>query len=145
MPCTRELGDIVSRLNNDVSEVQRVAAETVLASVGNLLFLAGALGMLAFLAPRLLLVALAFLQYTLDSRVVDAEKRLRTSRGAPPELREEFERTLAEVTLEKQAEIAEKFDRIHSVERAREVGSLSEIVDPQRMRAFLIEELEQKR
>jgi ATP-binding cassette subfamily B protein len=55
------LGDLVSRLNNDVSEVQRVAAETVLASVGNLLFLAGTLFMLAWLAPRLLLVALLFL------------------------------------------------------------------------------------
>ncbi len=84
-------------------------------------------------------------QTTTDTRVIDAEKRLLTSRGATPELREELERTVAEVTLEKQAEIAEKFDRIHSVERAREVGSLSQIVDPQRMRAFLIEELERKR
>ena len=41
------LGEVVSRLNNDVSEVQRVAAETVLASVGNVLFLAGTLVMLA--------------------------------------------------------------------------------------------------
>ena len=53
------LGEVVSRLNNDVSEVQRVAAETVLASVGNVLFLAGTLAMLAWLAPRLLLVGLA--------------------------------------------------------------------------------------
>jgi ATP-binding cassette subfamily B protein len=55
------LGEVVSRLNNDVSEVQRVAAETVLASVGNLLFLVGTLAMLGWLAPRLLLVALLFL------------------------------------------------------------------------------------
>jgi ATP-binding cassette, subfamily B, bacterial len=55
------LGDIVSRLNNDVSEVQRVAAETVLASVGNVLFLAGTLVMLAVLSPSLLLVVLLFL------------------------------------------------------------------------------------
>ena len=55
------LGEVVSRLNNDVSEVQRVAAETVLASVGNLLFLAGTLAMLAWLGPRLLLLALLFL------------------------------------------------------------------------------------
>ena len=55
------LGDLVSRLNNDVSEVQRVAAETVLASVGNVLFLAGTLVMLAVLSPRLLLVVLLFL------------------------------------------------------------------------------------
>lgn len=55
------LGEVVSRLNNDVSEVQRVAAETVLASVGNVLFLAGTLAMLAWLAPRLLLLGLLFL------------------------------------------------------------------------------------
>jgi len=55
------LGEVVSRLNNDVSEVQRVAAETVLASVGNVLFLMGTVAMLGWLAPRLLLVALLFL------------------------------------------------------------------------------------
>jgi ATP-binding cassette subfamily B protein len=55
------LGEVVSRLNNDVSEVQRVAAETVLASVGNAAFLLGTVTMLGWLAPRLLLVALALL------------------------------------------------------------------------------------
>jgi ATP-binding cassette subfamily B protein len=55
------LGDVVSRLNNDVGEVQRVAAETLLASVGNVLFLAGTVVMLVVLAPRLALVSLAFL------------------------------------------------------------------------------------
>ena len=55
------LGDVVSRLNNDVAEVQRVAAETLLASVGNVLFLLGSLGLLAWLSPRLLLVSALFL------------------------------------------------------------------------------------
>ncbi|MBW2267238.1 MAG: ATP-grasp domain-containing protein [Deltaproteobacteria bacterium] len=55
--------------------------------------------------------------------------------------RESFERTLQDTLLEKQAEVAAEFDRIHSVERAREVGSLSEIVAPADMRAFLIDEL----
>src|SRR5262249_44945135 len=35
------LGDILARVNNDVGEVQRVAAESLLAWVGNILFLAG--------------------------------------------------------------------------------------------------------
>ena len=35
------LGDIVSRINNDISEIQRIAAEAALAWVGNVLFLAG--------------------------------------------------------------------------------------------------------
>jgi ABC-type multidrug transport system fused ATPase/permease subunit len=41
------LGDIVARLNNDISEIQRVAAEAALAWVGNVLFLIGSLVMMA--------------------------------------------------------------------------------------------------
>jgi hypothetical protein len=46
------------------------------------------------------------------------------------------------VTLEKQAQLAEEFDAIHSVERAREVGSLEAIVAPADMRSYLIGLLE---
>src|SRR5437870_4324795 len=38
------LGDIVSRINNDIAEIQRVAAETALAWVGNVFFLIGTVG-----------------------------------------------------------------------------------------------------
>ncbi len=48
---------------------------------------------------------------------------------------------LAEVTLEKQAELAEEFDAIHSVERAMKVGSLDKIIAPGEMRRALISEL----
>jgi acetyl-CoA carboxylase carboxyltransferase component len=74
-----------------------------------------------------------------DPRVAALETIARTSRN--PADRERFERALAEVTLEKQAEIAAEFDAIHTVERAREVGSLSAIVDPRKMRAYLAREL----
>ena len=53
------LGDIVARLNNDISEIQRVAAEAALAWVGNVLFLIGSLAMMLWLDWRLALVALA--------------------------------------------------------------------------------------
>lgn len=53
------LGDIVSRLNNDISEIQRVAAEAALAWVGNVLFLVGSLVMMVWLDWRLAIVALA--------------------------------------------------------------------------------------
>ena len=53
------LGDIVSRLNNDISEIQRVAAEAALAWVGNVLFLIGSLVMMLWLDWRLALIALA--------------------------------------------------------------------------------------
>ncbi len=56
--------------------------------------------------------------------------------------REHFERTLADAILEQQAEVAAEFDAIHTVERARDVGSLAEIVDPKNMRAYLVGELQ---
>ena len=79
------LGDIVSRLNNDISEIQRVAAEAALAWVGNVLFLAGSLGMMLWLDWRLAiialaplpisLVALAYYRRRLESRVTDLRQR----------------------------------------------------------------------
>src|SRR5580765_4194949 len=53
------LGDVMSRINNDIGEIQRIAAETALAWVGNVLFLAGTIAMLAWLDVRLFLVTLA--------------------------------------------------------------------------------------
>src|SRR5436305_14180181 len=49
------LGDIVSRINTDIGEMQRVAAASVLAWVGNILYLAGTVVMLLFLDARLFL------------------------------------------------------------------------------------------
>src|ERR671912_2640394 len=51
------LGDIVSRLNNDISEIQRVAAEAALAWVGNVLFLLGSLAMMVWLDWRVALIS----------------------------------------------------------------------------------------
>ena len=53
------LGDIMSRINNDIGEIQRIAAETALAWFGNVLFLAGTIGMLIWLDLRLFLVSAA--------------------------------------------------------------------------------------
>jgi len=79
------LGDIVSRLNNDISEIQRVAAEAALAWVGNVLFLAGSLAMMVWLDWRLAivalaplpisLIALAFYRRRLESRVAELRQR----------------------------------------------------------------------
>ena len=55
------LGDIVSRINNDISEIQRVAAEMALAWVGNVLFLVGSVAVLVWLDWRLFLVGMATL------------------------------------------------------------------------------------
>ena len=75
-----------------------------------------------------------------DPRVQAHSKRA----SASDEARALYERTLAEVTLEKQAELAEEFDAIHTVERAREVGSLEDIVAPADMRSYLIGLLEEE-
>jgi acetyl/propionyl-CoA carboxylase alpha subunit/acetyl-CoA carboxylase carboxyltransferase component len=74
-----------------------------------------------------------------DPRVAELERELRFRPSA--ETRERFERTLAEVVAEHQSEVAASFDAIHTVERAQRVGSLSEIVAPAELRAFLVREL----
>ncbi len=53
------LGDIMSRINNDIGEIQRVAAEAALAWVGNVLYLVGTVVMLAWLDMRLFLATVA--------------------------------------------------------------------------------------
>lgn len=57
---------------------------------------------------------------------------------ADPAKREEAERLIEEVRLEKRAELAAEFDKVHSVERAQKVGSLEGIISPRKMRSFLI-------
>jgi acetyl/propionyl-CoA carboxylase alpha subunit/acetyl-CoA carboxylase carboxyltransferase component len=74
-----------------------------------------------------------------DPRVRALRERLRSDEAG--DVRGLFERTLNEVILREQAVLAEEFDAVHSVERAREVGSIVEIVEPDSMRTFLIRSL----
>jgi acetyl/propionyl-CoA carboxylase alpha subunit/acetyl-CoA carboxylase carboxyltransferase component len=53
-------------------------------------------------------------------------------------LYEGYNDLIATVTTEKKREVAEEFDRTHSIKRAREVGSLQDIVPPKELRPFLI-------
>jgi ATP-binding cassette, subfamily B, bacterial len=71
------LGDILSRLNNDIGEIQRVAAESALAWVGNVLFLAGTLVMLAVLDATLFVLAIAIVPLSVAALVV-YRRRLET-------------------------------------------------------------------
>ena len=64
------LGDIVSRLNNDIGEIQRVAAEAALSWIGNLLFLAGSVGMMVWLDLRLFLAGIAVLPLSIWALVI---------------------------------------------------------------------------
>jgi ATP-binding cassette subfamily B protein len=79
------LGDVMSRINNDVGEIQRIAAETALAWVGNALFLVGTVVMLAWLDVPLFLLTLlttpfgiwALVRYRtrLESRIATLRQR----------------------------------------------------------------------
>lgn len=60
-----QMGDFVSRLNNDVAEVQRVTADTILSLLSNFVFLVGAAALMLKLSPALTLVSVAVLPLTL--------------------------------------------------------------------------------
>jgi ATP-binding cassette subfamily B protein len=76
-------GDILSRLNNDVSELQRVAADTLLAFLTNFLFLAGTVAILLYLEPFLFLISVAlvpasvWLLHRFRRRVSEGSRRVR--------------------------------------------------------------------
>ena len=59
------LGQIVSRLNNDIGEIQRVATEVALAWVSNVLFLIGTVVILLMLDRVLFVASLAMLPFAL--------------------------------------------------------------------------------
>lgn len=81
------LGDLMSRINSDVSDVQRAAADTLLAALGNVLFLIGSVVLMLWLDWRLFLVGtvlvpiavLAFVR--LQRRLVEITREMR-ERGA---------------------------------------------------------------
>jgi ATP-binding cassette subfamily B protein len=53
------MGDVLSRLNNDVSEVQRIASDTFLSVLTNVISLVGTVAILIHLQPRLFLVSVS--------------------------------------------------------------------------------------
>lgn len=55
------LGDLMSRLNSDVSDVQRVVADTLLSVLSNLLFLVGCIGMMLWMDWKLFLVSVVLI------------------------------------------------------------------------------------
>lgn len=59
------MGDFISRLNNDVAEVQRVSADTILALLANLVFLIGAVVLMIGISPRLFLLSIVLMPLAL--------------------------------------------------------------------------------
>jgi ATP-binding cassette, subfamily B, bacterial len=56
-----KLGEIVSRINNDIGEIQRVSADTLLSLLTSVAFLAGSVAIMISLNWRLFLVSIALL------------------------------------------------------------------------------------
>jgi ATP-binding cassette subfamily B protein len=63
------LGQIASRINSDIAEIQRVAAEVALSWVGSVVFLVGAVAILIVLDPLLFAVSLAVLPLSIFALV----------------------------------------------------------------------------
>ena len=69
-----------------------------------------------------------------DPRVAAAQARLANADGVS---QKEFDDLVQQVHAEKQASLAQQFDSIHSVERARKVGSIDEIISVRQLRPYL--------
>ena len=82
------MGDILSRLNNDVSEIQRVATDTLLSIVTNVILLVGTVTLLLLLQPWLFLLSIALLPPSIwvlryyRTRVSEKNRKLRESSAA---------------------------------------------------------------
>ncbi len=74
---------------------------------------------------------------TLEERIEDCSDAAETRR-----LRAELASTLETVRSEKMGELAAKFDSIHSIQRAVEVGSVNGIVAAADLRPYLVEAIE---
>jgi acetyl/propionyl-CoA carboxylase alpha subunit/acetyl-CoA carboxylase carboxyltransferase component len=78
-----------------------------------------------------------------DRRVVELDRRIEASEGANRvALREERAAVWEELRSVKLGELADEFDRAHSVERALAMGSISHIIPPASLRPYLIEAVE---
>src|SRR5262249_35654163 len=78
-----------------------------------------------------------------DSRVADVQARAaETSGAARAALNAALTEVQASVRAEKLSEVAAEFDRIHSIQRAVEVGSVDAIISVPQLRARIIEAIE---
>jgi acetyl-CoA carboxylase carboxyltransferase component len=80
---------------------------------------------------------------TADARMVTLDQRIDATEGPDRAImRDERVALWEEVRSQKLGELAEEFDRSHSVERALAMGSISRIVPPASLRPYLIDAVE---
>ncbi len=78
-----------------------------------------------------------------DPRVAELEHAIPVAGGAEKvRLQAQLQDVFKAVHSEKLGEVAEEFDRIHSIHRARKVGSVDHIIPPNRLRSYLIDAVE---
>ena len=78
-----------------------------------------------------------------DPRLQALEKQIAAAEGAEKvRLRAQRAETFKAVHSEKLGEVADEFDKVHSVHRALQMGSLDHIIPPERLRPYLIEAVE---
>lgn len=74
-----------------------------------------------------------------DERILKKQKALNKGKCSP----REYQKLFNSVYNEKQKELADRFDQIHSVERARNVGSIDDIISASELRPYIIEQIEE--
>jgi acetyl/propionyl-CoA carboxylase alpha subunit/acetyl-CoA carboxylase carboxyltransferase component len=74
-----------------------------------------------------------------DRRLLELGVRIAQGDEAGAQLRTELEQLRPVVRAQKQAEVAGEFDRIHSIERAKRVGSVDHVISPGDLRRYLVE------
>jgi acetyl-CoA carboxylase carboxyltransferase component len=78
-----------------------------------------------------------------DPRIRKLKKALKRKSGSDrANLLADYDQMLKQVTAEKRGKLAEKFDLIHSVQRAQEVGSVDYVIPPSNLRPYLIKAVE---
>jgi len=74
-----------------------------------------------------------------DPRIKDMRRALEQAQASErPQVQAKLEELVRTVHNQKLGEVAEKFDQVHSVQRAREVGSVQHIVAPRELRPYLV-------
>ena len=81
-----------------------------------------------------------------DPRLVDLAARIEEApEGDSSRIRAELQHLRPSVRAEKQAEVAAEFDQIHTIERAKAVGSVDAIIRPAELRPYLVNAVEKGR
>ena len=78
-----------------------------------------------------------------DQRIVELRRRIAEADAAEKtQLLHEFDELYAAVQAEKRGDVADTFDRVHSVQRAKDVGSIDHIIPVAELRPYLVDAIE---